>query len=335
MEAKTRDLWVFIETNADGSARNIGLELLGPGRKLAEKQGGALVGLVIGHHIDAAVKAAGQYGADKVIALDGPEFEHYTTDAYADAVYAMVEKYAPTTLMIGATPNGRDMGPRVSCRLKTGLTADCTSLDIDEESGNVAWTRPAFGGNLMATILCPNTRPQIGTVRPGVFKKGTCDEARTAEVVYEDFHVAESDIRVKVLEVLKDMDSEGVDLENAEIIVSGGRGVGGPEGFEPVRALAKELGATVGASRAAVDSGWISHAHQVGQTGKTVGPKLYIACGISGAIQHLAGMSGSDCIVAINKDPDAPILSVADYAIVGDLFEVLPVLTEAIKKARA
>ena len=247
----------------------------------------------------------------------------------------MVEKYAPTTLMIGATPNGRDMGPRVSCRLKTGLTADCTSLDIDEESGNVAWTRPAFGGNLMATILCPNTRPQIGTVRPGVFKKGTCDEARTAEVVYEDFHVAESDIRVKVLEVLKDMDSEGVDLENAEIIVSGGRGVGGPEGFEPVRALAKELGATVGASRAAVDSGWISHAHQVGQTGKTVGPKLYIACGISGAIQHLAGMSGSDCIVAINKDPDAPILSVADYAIVGDLFEVLPVLTEAIKKARA
>ena len=335
MEAKTKDLWVFIETSADGSARNIGLELLGPGRRLADKQGGALVGLVIGHHIDAAVKAAGQYGADKIIAVDGPEFEHYTTDAYADAVYAMVEKYGPTTLMIGATPNGRDMGPRVSCRLKTGLTADCTSLDIDEESGNVAWTRPAFGGNLMATILCPNTRPQIGTVRPGVFKKGACDENRTAEVIYEDFHVADSAIRVKVLEVLKDMDSEGVDLENAEIIVSGGRGVGGPEGFAPVRALAKELGATVGASRAAVDSGWISHAHQVGQTGKTVGPKLYIACGISGAIQHLAGMSGSDCIVAINKDPDAPIFGVADYAIVGDLFEVLPVLTEEIRKGRS
>ena len=216
---------------------------------------------------------------------------------------------------------------------RSGLTADCTALDIDEESGNVAWTRPAFGGNLMATILCPDNRPQIGTVRPGVFKKGEAVEAK-AEIIKEDIHVAESDIRTKVIELIREMDSENVDLEGAEIIVSGGRGVGGPEGFEPIRALAKELGATVGASRAAVDAGWIAHAHQVGQTGKTVGPKLYIACGISGAIQHLAGMSSSDVIVAINKDPDAPIFDVADYGVVGNLFEVLPVLTEELKKAK-
>ena len=198
----------------------------------------------------------------------------------------------------------------------------------------MAWTRPAFGGNLMATIICPNHRPQIGTVRPGVFKKSDVVEAK-AEIIKEDIHVAEDQIRTQVIELIKEMGGENVDLEGAEIIVSGGRGVGGPEGFEPIKALAKELGATVGASRAAVDSGWIAHSHQVGQTGKTVGPKLYIACGISGAIQHLAGMSGSDCIVAINKDPDAPIFDVADYGVVGNLFEVIPVLVDEIKKARA
>ena len=198
----------------------------------------------------------------------------------------------------------------------------------------MAWTRPAFGGNLMATILCPEHYPQIGTVRPGVFKKGEETENK-AEIIKEDIHVEAEKIRTQILEILNDMDGEKVDLENADIIVSGGRGVGGPEGFAPVRELAKVLGATVGASRAAVDSGWISHAHQVGQTGKTVAPKLYIACGISGAIQHQAGMSGSDCIVAINKDPDAPIFDIADYGIVGNLFEVLPILTEEIRKARA
>ena len=333
MEAKTKDLWVFVETNEDGSAKNVGIELLTPGKMMAGKQGGQLVAVVIGSGVDEAVKAASEHGADKVIVVDGPEYKHYTTDAYAIALVALVEKYGPTSMLIGATNNGRDLGPRVSCRLNTGLTADCTALDIDEETGNVAWTRPAFGGNLMATILCPNHRPQIGTVRPGVFKKGDPAEGK-AEIIKEDIHVAEDQIRTQVLELIKNMDSEDVDLEGAEIIVSGGRGVGGPEGFEPIKALAKELGATVGASRAAVDSGWIAHSHQVGQTGKTVGPKLYIACGISGAIQHLAGMSGSDCIVAINKDPDAPIFDVADYGVVGDLFQVLPVLTEEIKKVR-
>ena len=334
MEAKTKDLWVYIETKEDGSAKSVGLELLNPGRDLADKQGGKLVAIVIGSGVDQAVSDASAHGADQVIVVDGPEYKNYTTDAYTAALYHLIEKYGPTTLLIGATPDGRDMGPRLACRIKTGLTADCTGLDIDPDSGNVAWTRPAFGGNLMATILCPDHRPQIGTVRPGVFKKSAPGDAK-AEIIREEFHVAPEQIRTELLEVIREAAGELVDLEGADIIVSGGRGVGGPEGFAPVKALADVLGATVGASRAAVDSGWISHAHQVGQTGKTVAPKLYIACGISGAIQHLAGMSGSDCIVAINKDPDAPIFDVADYGIVGNLFEVLPALTEEIKKLKA
>lgn len=334
MEAKTKDLWVFVETNTDGSAKNVGIELLTPGKMLAEKQGGKLVAVVIGYNVQEAVDAANTHGAQEILVVNGPEFQHYSTDAYTAAICQLVEKYGPTSMLIGATNNGRDLGPRCSCRLKTGLTADCTSLDIDEESGNVAWTRPAFGGNLMATILCPDNRPQIGTVRPGVFKKCLETEAN-AVIINENIHVDPKDIRTQILEVIQDMGDEKVDLEGAEIIVSGGRGVGGPEGFETIKALADVLGATVGASRAAVDSGWISHAHQVGQTGKTVGPKVYIACGISGAIQHLAGMSGSDCIIAVNKDPDAPIFGVADYGIVGNLFEVLPILVDEIKKARA
>lgn len=335
MEALTKDLWVFIETEPNGSAKNVGLELLAAGRGLADKQGGALIGVVIGSGADAAVKSATAYGADKIIVVDGKEYEHYTTDAYATAMYELVTKYGPTSILIGATNNGRDLGPRLSCRLKTGLTADCTSLAIDEESGNVAWTRPAFGGNLMATILCPDTRPQIGTVRPGVFKKCAPDEARTAEVIQENIHVAPEKIRTELLEVIKEAAGEIVDLEGAEIIVSGGRGVGGPEGFKPIQELAEVLGATVGASRAAVDSGWIGHSHQVGQTGRTVGPKIYIACGISGAIQHVAGMSSSKCIIAINKDETAPIFNVADYGVVGDIFEILPILTAEIKKLKS
>ena len=333
MEAKTKDLWVFVETNEDGTAKNVGIELLTPGHDMAVKQGGALVAVVIGSGVDAAVQAASEHGADKVIVVDGPEYATYTTDAYAIALCTLVEKYGPTSMLIGATNNGRDLGPRVSCRLKTGLTADCTGLDVDAESGNVAWTRPAFGGNLMATILCPDHRPQIGTVRPGVFKKGEAGEAK-AEIIKEDIHVDAADIRTQILELIKEEGGETVDLEGAEIIVSGGRGVGGPEGYAPIKELADLLGGVVGASRAAVDAGWIAHAHQVGQTGKTVGPKLYIACGISGAIQHVAGMSGADCIVAINKDPDAPIFDIADYGVVGNLFEVLPVMIDEIKKLK-
>ena len=334
MEAFSKDLWVFVETNENGTAKNVGLELLGKGRELADKQGGALCAIVIGSGIDAAVNAANAAGADKIYILDSPEYKQYSTDAYATALVRMVEKYGPTGMLIGATNNGRDLGPRVSSRMGTGLTADCTALDVDEESGLLVWTRPAFGGNLMAMIVCPDHRPQIGTVRPGVFKKNPPVQGK-AEIIREDIHVPEDQIRTRVVELIREMEAESVDLEGAEIIVSGGRGVGGAAGFEPIRALAEALGATVGASRAAVDNGWIGHAHQVGQTGKTVGPKLYIACGISGAIQHVAGITGSDVIVAINKDANAPIFDVADYGVVGDLFEVLPVLTEEIKKARS
>ncbi len=335
MEAKNRNLWVFVESDENGNARNVGLELLTPGRRLADQQGGALVAVVIGCGVEKAVEEAAAYGADQVIVTEGEEYRQYTTDAYADALCTLVEKYGPTTLLIGATNVGRDLGPRVSCRLKTGLTADCTSLDIDEATGNIAWTRPAFGGNLMATILCPDHRPQIGTVRPGVFKKGVKEEGRTAEVIREEVHVLPERIRTRIVEVIRETGAENVDLEGAQVIVAGGRGVGGPEGFAPLKELADLLGGVVGASRAAVDSGWIGHVHQVGQTGKTVGPKLYIVCGISGAIQHVAGMSSSDTIIAINKDPDAPIFGIADYGVVGDLKTVIPALIREIKKSRA
>ncbi len=312
MEAKTKDLWVFIETNEDGTPMRVGLELLNPGRMMADKQGGKLVGIVVGNNVAPTVEQAGIYGADQVIVVEGPEYKQYTTDAYVKG----------------------DLGPRLSSRLQTGLTADCTSLDIDEETGNVAWTRPAFGGNLMATIMCPDHRPQCGTVRPGVFKKPAEGENK-AEVIKEEFHVAPEDIRTTLIEVVKEAAGELVDLEGADIIVAGGRGVGGPEGFAPLKELADLLGGVVGASRAAVDSGWIPHAHQVGQTGKTVGPKIYVAAGISGAIQHVAGMSSSKYIIAINKDEDASIFNISDYGVVGDLFEVVPALTAEIKKLKA
>ncbi len=334
MEALTKDIWVFVETNEDGTAKNVGLELLTPGRAVAEKQGGQLVAVVVGSKVDAAVEAANAYGADKIIVVDSEEYAAYSTDAYQAALVTLIEKYGPTSMMIGATNNGRDLGPRVSCKLKTGLTADCTGVDVDEATGKVAWTRPTFGGNLMATILCPDTFPQIGTVRPGVFKKGEQVEPK-AEIVKEDVHFDPANIRTQVIEIIRDLEGADVDLEGAEIIVSGGRGVGGPEGFDTIKLLADALGGVVGASRAAVDAGWIGHAHQVGQTGKTVGPKIYVACGISGAIQHVAGMSGSDVVVAINKDEEAPIFDIADYGVVGNLFDVIPVLVDEIKKANA
>ncbi len=329
----TKDLWIYIETNADNTPKNVGLELLGPGRELADAQGGKLVGIVIAGDASVAAKAAGNHGADLVIAIEGPEFANYTTDAHAAAMTYLIQKYEPLTVMIGASSNGRDLAPRISSRVQTGLTADCTRLSIDEQTGCIAWTRPAFGGNLMAVIFCANNRPQMGTVRPGVFKKPP-EIQRDVEIVKEDFHVAPEDIRVRVVRVMAEI-SEKVDLEGADIIVSGGRGVGGPEGFEAIRTFAKAVGGVVGSSRAAVDEGWIPHAHQVGQTGKSVSPRIYIACGISGAIQHLAGMSSSGTIIAVNKDPNANIFSIADYGIVGDLFEVLPLLEQELKSRLA
>ena len=324
-----KNIWVFIETEC-GKAKNVGYELLHAAKPLAEKKGCPLVAVVIGKDVEDVAKDAICYGADSAILVDGPEYEYYTTDAFVKALIALVQKYKPETLMIGATTNGRDMGPRVSCHLKTGLTADCTAIDIDEETGNVAWTRPTFGGNLMATIMCPDSRPQMGTVRPGVFKKGVYDQDRTGEIVREEIHVAPEEIRTTLVERVNEI-VEAVNLSEAEIIVSGGRGVGSAENFKLIEGLAEVLGGTVGCSRAVVDAGWLPYAHQVGQSGKTVAPKLYFAVGISGAIQHLAGISGADTVIAVNKDADAPIFGVADYGIVGDLNEVVPALIEALK----
>lgn len=327
-----KNLWVYLETD-EGTAKNVGYELLNPGRRMADKLGQELVAVVLGKNVADVAKKAIAYGADKAILVEGDEYATYNTDVQTYAMVKLIGKYHPSIVLYGATNNGRDVGPRVACSVHTGLTADCTALDIDDK-GLLASTRPAFGGNLMATISCPDHRPQMSTVRPGVFKKPVLDESRTGEIITEELHLDPAQIRVHLLERVKEV-AEAVNLEEAEIIVSGGRGLKSAENFKLVQDLADALGATVGASRAAVDAGWIPHAHQVGQTGKTVAPKLYIACGISGAIQHLAGMSGSDTIIAINKDPDAPIFGVADYGIVGDLFEVLPALTQAVLDKKA
>ena len=331
---KTKDLWVFIETEDEGTAKSVGLELLVPGRRLADKQNGKLVAVILGSNVAPALEAVKAHGADEAIVVDQPELKHYNTDAYAKVLCELIEKYGPSVMLIGATNNGRDIGPRISCRLGTGLTADCTALDIDDETGNMAWTRPAFGGNLMATIMCPENRPQMGTVRPAVFKKGAYDEAKTGEIVKEEITVAADEIRTTLIERVKEV-AESINLEEAEIIVSGGRGVGSQENFQLLQDLADVLGATVGCSRAVVDAGWKPKDLQVGQTGKTVRPHVYFAIGISGAIQHVAGMEESDIIIAINKDESAPIFDVADYGVVGDLNKIVPVLTQKIKEAKA
>ena len=326
----SKNLWVFMETD-EGKAKNVGYELLNPGRAMADKLGETLVAVVMGENVRSVAQEAIAFGADQVLLVEGAEYRNYNTDAAAYAMTELIGRYDPAIVLYGATNNGRDLAPRVACALKTGLTADCTGLDV--EDGLLMSTRPTFGGNLMATIACPDTRPQMSTVRPGVFKKAPKDENRTGDIVEESIHIAPERIRVRLLERVKEV-TEAVNLEEAEVIVSGGRGMKGPEGFALIRELADVLGGTVGASRAAVDAGWIPHAHQVGQTGKTVAPRLYIACGISGAIQHLAGMTGSDTVIAINRDPEAPIFEAADYGIVGDVFEVIPALIQEIKAAR-
>ncbi|NLV50852.1 MAG: electron transfer flavoprotein subunit alpha/FixB family protein [Clostridiales bacterium] len=329
-----KNFWVFIESQ-NGEAKNASLELLSPGKKLADAAGEKLVAVVLGSQVEAAVKAAISYGADEVIKVDSAEYADYSTEGYTYALEQLVNKYKPATILIGATGKGRDLAPRLAGRLKTGLVADCTGLDIDASTGTVLWTRPVYGGKSMASIEIPSARPQIGTVRQGVFKRGEPDTGRSADIIGENISIPAGTIRTSVVEKIAEAAEGAVKLEEADVIVSGGRGLGKPENFSLVKDLADVLGGVVGASRAAVDAGWISHVHQVGQTGKTVGPKLYIACGISGAIQHLAGMSGSDVIIAINRDCDAPIFDIADYGIVGDIKEVLPALTEAIKKLKA
>jgi len=325
-------VWVFIE-HRDGRIRNVSLELLGEGRKLADELKEELAAVLIGSEVEGLTKELFASGADTVYLVEHPLLKTYTTDGYTIAFTSLIQKYRPSVVLVGATNDGRDLGPRVAARLQTGLTADCTGLSIDPETRRVAWTRPAFGGNIMATILCPDRNPQMGTVRPKVFKKPVPDFARTGKTIRETVEIAESDIRTKVVDTVHVL-TTSLNLEDAEVICSGGRGLGKPENFALVEALADAVGGSVGASRAAVDAGWKPYPHQVGQTGKTVAPKIYFACGISGAIQHLAGMQTSDIIVAINKDPDAPIFKVADYGIVGDINVVLPLLTAKLKEVR-
>ncbi len=327
-----KDVWVYIELT-EGKPRSVSLELLGQGRKLADTMGQKLAAVLIGDKAEKVCQELFANGADQVYLVEAPELAHYSTDGYTAVVTDLINNYKPSVILLGATNDGRDLGPRISCRIGTGLTADCTDLGIDEATGLVAWTRPAFGGNIMATILCPDHRPQMGTVRPSVFKKPILDSSRTGEIIRVNSVAKAEDIRTELLDVIR-VCTGSCNLEEAEIIVSGGRGMGKPENFCLIEDLANVLGASVGASRAAVDAGWKPHMHQVGQTGKTVGPKIYIACGISGAIQHVAGMSSSDIIIAINKDPEAPIFNMADYGIVGDVCEVLPMLTAEFRKLK-
>ena len=327
--ADYKGVWVFAEQR-EGQLQKVSLELLGEGKKIAEKLGVKLTALLLGNNIEGLAETLTAHGADEVLVANDPKLEHYTTEAYTKVICDLAEERKPSILFIGATFIGRDLGPRVSARLSTGLTADCTSLDVDVETGDLLATRPAFGGNLMATIACPEHRPQMATVRPGVFSKVETASA-DAKVENVEVKLADSDIRTKVLETVKSK-KDIIDISEAKVVVAGGRGVGSKENFELLKELADVLGGTVAGSRAAVEKGWIDPAYQVGQTGKTVKPSIYIACGISGAIQHVAGMQDSDMIIAINKDNSAPIMKVADYGIVGDIKKVIPELIAQAKE---
>jgi len=323
-------VWVFAEQRW-GRIASVVYELLGEGRKLADALETRLSAVLLGKNIKERALDLIAHGADEIHLVESKFLESYLDDAYSRVIVDIVREHKPSILLMGATAIGRSLAPKVAAMLETGLTADCTALEIDAEKKLLLQTRPAFGGNIMATIICPNRRPQIATVRPRVMKRAPRNEKKRGEIIEKKMKSEDLSSRTRVLDFVEDL-TEKVKLEEADIIVSGGRGLGGPENFKLVEELADVLGAAVGASRATVDAGWIPYSHQVGQTGKTVCPKLYIACGISGAIQHLAGMQTSDVIVAVNKDPEAPIFQVATYGIVGDLFEVIPALTARFKE---
>lgn len=354
-----RDIWVFCEQR-EGKLVNTDFELISEGRKLADERGSKLVGILLGHEVSEIAKELGGYGADKVIVCDHPELKFYTTDAYAKVLCDVVMEEKPEVILIGATNIGRDLGPRCAARLHTGLTADCTHLDIDMnkyvdflstsstldistmtfpmEDTNLKMTRPAFGGHLMATIICPRFRPCMSTVRPGVMKKAEFSQAmaEACQVVTRHVNLSDEDLKTKVINIVKET-KKIVDLIGAEIIVSVGRGISKdvPGGIALAEKLADAFGnGVVGGSRAVIDSGWLPADHQVGQTGKTVHPKVYVALGISGAIQHKAGMQDSELIIAVNKDETAPIFDCADYGITGDLFKIVPMMIEAIKEGK-
>jgi electron transfer flavoprotein alpha subunit len=322
-------VWVWVE-QFNGRTGGISVEMLGQGRKLADQRKVALTACVLGHNVEHITKAAISFGADRVFWVDDPSLAVYSTAPYASTLINLVREYKPEIFLLGASSRGRDLAGSVASVLYTGLTADCTGLDIDLENGLLLQTRPAFGGNIMATIICANHRPQMATVRYRVFEMPVADSRRQGQVIPIKAAMKAEQITAHVIDSILEKDE--INLADASIIVAGGRGVGGPAGFETIRKLAEVLGGAVGSSRQAVDAGWISYAHQVGQTGRTVRPDLYIACGISGQIQHLAGMKTSKVIVAINKNPDAPIFNIANYGIVGDLFQIVPALTEQFKK---
>lgn len=323
-----KDVWVFVEQR-EGNIMPVVFELLGEGRRLADEIGVNLCGVLLGDDVDKLSKEVISHGADKVYIADSSLLKNYTTEGYAKVISEAIDELKPEIFLLGATHIGRDLAPRIASRVNTGLTADCTKLEIDPEDKKLKQTRPAFGGNIMATIICPNHRPQMSTVRPGVMKKGLKEEARKGIVSKLNISLKESDMRTRVIKKVVEK-KDLISLTDANIIVAGGLGVGSKEGFEPLKKLADKLGGVVGASRAAVDAGWIDRSYQVGQTGTTVKPTIYIACGISGAIQHMAGMQDSDMIIAINKNESAPILKAADYSIVGDLHEILPLMADSI-----
>ena len=335
-EIKEKDLsgykgvWIFAEQK-EGKIMPVAYELLGEGRKLADILQEELCAVLPGDKLEGLPEELISYGADKVYVASDSLLFHYRNEFYTKIIVDLINQYKPAIFLIGATITGRSLAPRIATRIKTGLTADCTGLDIDREKRILLQTRPAFGGNIMATIISPNHRPQMATVRPRVMKRSAKQPGRKGEVVPVKPRISRDDALTEILKLIK-VEEKVVDLQEADIIVSGGRGLGRAENFSIIRELAETIGGAVGASRATVDAGWIPSYHQVGQTGKTVCPKLYIACGISGAVQHLVGMQNSETIVAINKDPNAPIFSFATYGIVSDLFEIVPLLTKKLKE---
>ncbi len=325
--ADYKGVWVFAEQKA-GKLSSVVYELLYKARQLADKLNTDVSAVLLGDKVEPLCKDLISRGADKVYLVEDSSLKHFVDEEYAAILVRLAKKYKPEIILSGATSIGRALVSRVAVQLHAGLTADCTGLDIDLETGNLLQTRPAFGGNIMATIIAPNHRPQMSTVRHKVFQEAEIDETRKGGIIKEAVIDEDLDVRSKVLDVVKEI-SDTINITEADIIVSGGRGLRGPENFKMLEELANVLGAAVGASRAAVDAGWIPYSHQVGQTGKTVCPKVYFAIGISGQIQHLVGMQSSGCIVAINSDDSAPIFDVAHYKIVGDLFEIVPALTKA------
>ena len=339
-----KGVFVFAQ-QVDNVISNIAFELIGKGKELAKDLGVEVTAVLVGSDVKGLADQLAEYGADKVIVVDDPELKEYRTEPYTHAIASVIEEFKPEILLIGATAIGRDLGPRVCARIHTGLTADCTKLDIGDfpmnpvpgretKHNQLLMTRPAFGGNTIATIACPDFRPQMATVRPGVMQKAPKEAGKKAVVTEFNPGFTKNNKYVDILEVVKAV-SNTVDIMDAKILVSGGRGVGSPENFKILDDLAEAIGGTVSCSRAVVDAGWKPKDLQVGQTGKTVRPNVYFAIGISGAIQHLAGMEESDIIVAINKDESAPIFDVADYGVVGDLNKIVPMLTEKIKEAKA